>query len=514
MKKTMLAALGLWLCLLVTVCSGEEEWTLPEGVRTLCEAAHPGYAVAAYDGWGDETRGQIALVLSRDGHNILCIAEKAEGDAAYAFTVDNERALREGEQIPSLLIDTGGDALFYTYLDGEAYMRRYHSVKENGEWGDVDVVGLDTSFEAYDAETWMSVRDGYLCLEYSRWDKQENRLPGGYDLLPVPVSQAYADGMRLASFDIDAMTPSWRAVPAAEGLCDGLLEAGDTLLNVSIQRRSLVMLVQKADGTRRIRIANEDYAVVETGPAPDDASLDTYHMGEGELFLVTDGGGCYHNFARGLDGKWYFSGVQADETFRVRYDGIEDGEKGGGVCSNEGVIYGDMPWSADITQLDLRALPRTVAEAVSQMDTSHYAFVNNPDPADRLHLRAKPEKGAASMGKCYNRTPVYVLEERGGWARVRIGREGTGLTGWMMKKYLAYGGDREDVACAFPSPMVREEVESTELLAGPWEGAASRGELTGEFYVIGVCGDDWLMVMTRDGTVGYARSGDFWAGNG
>lgn len=171
MKKTMLAALGLWLCLLVAVCSGEEEWTLPEGVMALCETAHPGYAVAAYDGWGGETRGQVALVLSRDEHNILCIAEKAEGDAAYAFTVDNDRALREGEQIPSLLIDTGGDALFYSYRDTETYLTRYHSVKENGVWGDVDVEALDTSFEAYDTEMWMNVQDGYLFLAYSRWDK-------------------------------------------------------------------------------------------------------------------------------------------------------------------------------------------------------------------------------------------------------------------------------------------------------------------------------------------------------
>jgi len=513
MKKTMLAALGLWLCLLAAACLGEEEWTLPEGVRTLCEAAHPGYAVAAYHGWGDETRGQVALVLHKDMNNILCIAEKAEGDAAYALTVDNDRALREGEEIPSLLVDTGGDSLFYTYRDGEAYMTRYHSVKENGVWNEVNVELLDTSAAAYDEEMWVSLRNGYLCLEHSRWDKQENRLPGGYALLPVPVSQAYAKSMRLASFDYYALVPSWGAVRADEGLCDGLLEAGDTLLAVSIQRQSLVMLVQKADGTRRIRIADEDYNVVETNPTPDDASLDTYHMGEGQLFLGSDGGYCYHNFERGLDGKWYFSSVQADESFNVRYDGLEDWEKYAGVCSNDGVIYGDMPWSADITKLDLRALPRTIAEAVSQMDTSHYAFVNNPDPADRLHLRAKPEKGAASLGKFYNRTPVYVLEERGDWAHVRIGREDRGLNGWMMKKFLACGGDREDVACAFPSLYVREELGSTELLAEPRAGAASRGEEAG-FYIIGVCGDDWTIVMTEDGTVGYVRSCDLWAGNG
>ena len=40
MKKTILAALGLWLCLFVAACLGEEEWTLPQGVIALCEAAY------------------------------------------------------------------------------------------------------------------------------------------------------------------------------------------------------------------------------------------------------------------------------------------------------------------------------------------------------------------------------------------------------------------------------------------------------------------------------------------
>lgn len=513
MKRTILAALGLIFCLLAAACLGEGEWTPPQSVLALCEAAHPGYEVAAYDGWGGEARGQAALVLHKDMSNILCIAEKAEGDAAYALTVDNDRALQEGVIIPRVTIDTGGDVLFYSY-SGETTMTTYHSAKENGVWGTVDVVDRDSSAGEYDAEMWSDVYEGYLRFEYSRWDKNENPLPGGYELMPVPVSQAYEDSMRLATFDHYARSPSWGTVRAAEGLCDGLLEAGDTLLGVSVQRENLVMLVEKADGTRRIRIADEDYSVEETGPAPDDASLDTFHMGEGQLYLVSDGGYTYHNFERGLDGKWYFRSVQAEGSFDVHYDGIKDWEKGAGVCSNEGVVYGDMPWSADIMRLDLRALPRSFDEAVSQLDTSRYAFVNNPDPADRLHLRVRPEKGAQSLGKFYNRTPVRVLEERGGWARVQIGREGAGLTGWMMKKYLAYGGDREDVDCAFPSLMLLEEYAHAELLAEPRAGAASRGEGEGGFYVIGVCGDDWMILMMEDGTVGYIESAALWEGNG
>jgi len=509
----MLAALAILLCLLAAVCQAEGEWTPPRSVIELCEAAHPGYAVAAYDGWGNETRGQTALVLHRDTSNILCIAEKAEGDAAYALTIDNDRALHEGEIIPNLLIDTGGDVLFYSYGD-ELHMTRYHSVKQNGVWSAVDVEELNSSFSEWDEELWISVHDGYLCFEHSRWDKLENQLPGGYKLLPVPVSPAYAESMRLAVYDYDALTPGWGAVRAAEGLCDGLLEAGDTLLNVSVQKKNLVMLVKKADGTRRIRIADENYSVIESGPAPDDAGMDAFHMGEGQLFLVTDGGYQYFNFERGVDGRWYFHNAQGEETYSLCYDGVKDWEKHSGIGNNDGITYGDMPWSADITRLDLRALPRTSAEAVSRLDTSHYAFVNNPDPADRLHLRTKPEKGAASLGKFYNRTPVRILEEKGDWARVRIGREDTGLTGWMMKKYLAYGGEREDVHCAFQYLSQLEEYEDTALLAEPRAGAASRGKVNGSFYVIGVCGDEWMILMTDDGTVGYFPSAGLWTGNG
>lgn len=502
MKRTILAALVLMLCLLAGMCSAEEERTLPEEVRALCEAAHPGYRVVVYEGWGDEKCGQIALILSRDGHNILCIAEKAEGDAAYALTVDNDRALWAGILLPTLLIDTDGDSLFYTYQEGETRTTRYHSAKENGVWGAVDIEFLDSTMDTYDEEKRAYVSGGYLYFTCRRQDLEGNPLPGGYDLVPVPVSQAYTDSLRLATFDSDAFTPSGGMVRSAVGLCDGLIQAGDTLLAVSVQQRNIIMLVQEADGTRRLRIANEEYNVAQTGPAPSDAALDTFHMWEGVLFLSSGAG--HYSFALAQGGKWYLSGVQVEELFSVCYDGIQDFNKYVGVGRNDGVTYGVSPWSADITQLDLCALPRTVDEAISQLDTSRYAFVNNPDPADRLHLREKPEADATSLGEFYNRTPVYIIEEQGDWAHVRIGRATSGLTGWMQKKSLAYGGDREDVVSAFPQLNVREDLGyAVPLCDGP-----------NEFYVIGTRGDDRLIVMTEDGAVGDVRSSDLWEGNG
>lgn len=67
-----------------------------------------------------------------------------------------------------------------------------------------------------------------------------------------------------------------------------------------------------------------------------------------------------------------------------------------------------------------------------------YAVVHNPDAADRLNLRAAPNKEAESLGKYYNGVGVQILEElNNGWVRVRIGNRGV-AEGYMMKAYLQY----------------------------------------------------------------------------
>ena len=65
----------------------------------------------------------------------------------------------------------------------------------------------------------------------------------------------------------------------------------------------------------------------------------------------------------------------------------------------------------------LLAVP-ALADAPGAGDT---LYVANPDPADRLNLRAAPRPDAVSLGKYYNGTPVYLLEApSAGYAHVRI----------------------------------------------------------------------------------------------
>jgi len=513
MRKIIAAALLLFTFILPAAA----EDALPQGIVSLCDARYPAYIIAAHDGWGDETFGQYALVLTDGEDNILCIVEKSEGDAAYAFTVGNTNAVREGAQIPSLLIDTGGDSLYYSYTDGNT-KTSYASFKSGGEWSAVSVIHQDFSHAEYDVDTLVSVRDGHLTYDRSKYDKLENPMEHGdlTQLMPLPVSPAFEANMKLAAFDIESVSPDGWLIPAVPGVCYGLLEDGDTLLLVDVQSESILMLVRKADGTKRLRICDgwdeykNGYAVEETGPIPEDASMDVYHMWDGVLFLGNDR--CSFNFTRSSNGTWHFTSVQSSDSFGIVYDGVENWEESS-PYRNDQVTYGVSPWNGGITRLDLLTLPRSYDEAISELDAHGYMFVNNPNPNDRLHLRTKPQKSAASLGKFYNRTPVYVIDEQGEWAHVRIGNETDGLEGYMMKQYLTKGS----VTCAFPQKHILPDASDKTgfiLKAEPQKDAEEICTVTAGWYIIGVAGDDWYVIMTSDGVVGYALQGAFYDGNG
>ena len=117
------------------------------------------------------------------------------------------------------------------------------------------------------------------------------------------------------------------------------------------------------------------------------------------------------------------------------------------------MCYGNHPYY-DVTDLPFAEFPTTYEEAVQHLDCTNWALVNNPNPTERLHLREKPDRKSVSLGKFYNRTPVYVDEIRGEWAHVTIGCD---LSGWMLMDYLAFGADMDKVACAFPQLIVKDE---------------------------------------------------------
>lgn len=504
---------GFLLMLVLLAAAGLCETALPQEVVDLCAATHPGCKIAAQSGWGDASRGQFALVLRTDVGYTLCIAERGEGDADYALTVNSDRAL-PGSVQPELLIDTGGDSLFVRYAMSETEQILLHSVRQDGGWGPVDIVYRDTSHPEYDVEWYVGLLNGCLCFSTQDWDKNENPLSEPESLMPVPIDEAYVESLRLGAFDFESINPYTAQVRAAPGLCAGLLEAGETLVQVDVQRDCLLMLADWEDGTRYLRIAERTGGVRQIGPVPQGAYMDTFHMWDGRLFLGVDD--TFFNFSRAHDGGWYLKSIQGRELVSISPLGIGDPEGPVSAMRNDDMRYGRHPWGVELARIDLLHLPETYEEATAQLDTSCYALVSNPNPADRLHLRAEPRKGAASLGKFYNRTPVLVLSVEGEWAHVAVGGE-RGLEGYMMTKYLVMGGDSQQVASAFEQLFMLEGMESVTLLGAP---DAARAEAICElrqvdaYFIIGVVGEDWLVLMTWDGMVGYAPRKLFWEGNG
>ena len=189
------------------------------------------------------------------------------------------------------------------------------------------------------------------------------------------------------------------------------------------------------------------------------------------------------------------------------------------TCTNDGYVYGNHPYY-NVTKLPFAEFPTSYAQAVQQLDNTNWAVVNNPKPTDRLHLREKPDRKSVSLGKFYNRTPVYVDEIRGEWAHVTIGRN---LSGWMMTDYLAFGEDADKVECAFPQLEVREEYrlnvadETTYefiVLDEPSKSAPyTRWHSSDNWAVIGIKGN-YYIVMNNNENVCYIPQSHLWAGNG
>ena len=518
----MLRRIKLVFLALVMLCASAcaaEGAKLPKAVQELCESVHPGYEIAVHHGWGNETGGQFALVLKRGEDNILCIAEKAENDPAYQLTIDNTNAIYDGDVLPSLLIDTGGDALFYGYHDANGRAaEHYHTDKDTGSWSTVDVTIYLKEGDEYHSILSFSA-DGELHYQHSDEDEIGNVFRS-WDDAPITVDADFEKSLLPQYFNIHAFDPDptdgLYPMTKNEAFARSQAENGETLKDMDISRIHLARLFAKADGMFCLTIEEWNPAITEhvaTLGFSGEAVLDTYHAGEGEVFVST--GVMTYSIERVDEGSWALRGVDDSGVRSIGPDyAAPDGQTT--VYRNDGYIYGESPWGM-LRGQDIR-LEDSYEEMVAQLDQSAYALVHNPNPEDRLHLRAKPEKGSHSYGMCYNRTPVLVLERGETWTKVQIGRGGMCLTGYMMTKYLAFDEEEKaQLACAFPQKLLLEShPRGVHMHAEPKHTAVTEHMFAWESndFIIGVSGDEWYIVLRADGAVGYVSQQAFWDGNG
>ena len=418
------------LCLLSVCACAEERAALPQGVSDLCMRVHPGYEIAAYDGWGDERRGQIALILKQGDDNILCMAEKAEEDPAYGLTIDNTNAVYDGDALPSLLIDTGGDSLWYTYVDerGENSVH-YGSIKSEGRWGRVSTISYSPDTDGISGLfSWVS--DGTLCYEETDEDENEN-IRDRWMYAPITVNKAFEQSLELANFNINTFDADPRdglyPMLGNEAFVRSRMSGNHILRDMDVSAVHMATLLESRTGQHFLRIDDWDESFYQTAALlqfADAAVLDTYHAGAGDVYVST--GVMMYSIERADAGSWYLTGVDDSGVRMIGPDyAAPDGQTI--MYRNDGFVYGASPWG--VLRGQNIVLSSSYEEMFAQMDQSAYALIHNPNSADRLHLRAKPDKGSHSYGKFYNRTPVLVLERGDIWTKVQIGRGGACLTG-------------------------------------------------------------------------------------
>ena len=353
-----------------------------------------------------------------------------------------------------------------------------------------------------------TVENGYLTFQSD----------DGTTYQPIAVREGFAKAAKALAAQGDTFV----AVPM--GLTQALLPyvadeltSGAELVEIYCTTALIGMHLRDAAKGDVLRVAwwtGDGYQMVDKGVG-EDFSLDTVHVSAGEVSMEVEGQEYALKLRNGKLVLWYTAGR---EIVYIQPHAIGNMEE---VIAmrNDSYVYGAHPFY-NVEAVDFAAFPETYAEMLAQVDSTNWAVVNNPNPTDRLHLRTEPDRKSVSLGKFYNRTPVYVDEIRGEWAHVTIGRD---LSGWMMTKYLAFGADMDKVECAFPQLSLIEKYQENvadELAYDYYVFDAPNMSATKtlwnwgeECYLIGVI-DDFYMIMDTDENVRYIPQDWLWAGNG
>lgn len=493
-------------CMMLTAAAA-----LAQTSEEIALAAYPSYTVKA----SASGSGFDVFALENSEKTALCIVENG------VLTVANER-LFETARGMGVFVDTDGESLFLDY-DTEYEHVSLHAAYRDGVWGDADVtctVQEQSGGATLYPETNWSAADGLLYVNDAVYDENGNMQPDSGRQYAIPVGMDFdmsLGGIDMTRFPktVEQLSMTYDVFPT--GLAAPLLDEGDTLLQIGMYPSYTVLLLQSADGSRRVRVSERngranvwrDSVVLEST-----ATLDIFHAGDDRIFLEEKGRTYF--FRRTRRGRWLLTGMMDADVLSVGVDCVRVDESGG-LGRNDGYVYGECE-RLDLMKIPVEQWPSNQQEAVARLDTDAYAFVNNDNPADRLHLRESPSRNAKSLGKFYNRTPVRIVAWEGDWAYVEIGTGESHLSGYMMTKYLVRGGGDRNVRSAFEMLMPTDAMgqDGAPIFSGPddtTEEIGRFGQSDGE-YVIGVYGGDWVIVMTWDGDVGYVHRADVWAGNG
>ena len=516
MKKIILCGFALMLVLIsasALAAAGEDaqitETLYQAGITQLTRLSQ----------WGDTA----ACFAETDGIKRLILLERHDG--VWQIVIDNPKALIQNRDWPELLLDSD-NAVFWTYILSDTEMVRYHSSRgADGRWGLVDQYTADSGVSET-THVWSTVWDdahgGEIVRTFGMYSEDDN--DHGIQLMELLPAAWITDCVRLADFDVSRFptfvnTTDFYASEnelffreAAEFLMPGY-----TFIKGMLKNSCMHFLMEKADGSRVYVIceymSHRTVNLIESSSLPEGTVLGHDNFSDS---LWIDGR-CVtvqllYSGKAGLE--YIYDDTAGDNAFlffgdRTAWSGAEIPVKT--------ILYGDHPWN-DITTMDWNSLPYTLDAVAARMDSSPYAMVVNPNPADRLHLRERADKGSRSQGKYYTGTPVGVSAQDGDWTLVIFGDWHSWVRGYMMRSYLTFGQfgdalylDVSHMPQLFPTGEKLKVYKEPQIGDYTWHMNSDWNTMK----VIGIIGNEWCHVWSPvTGEYGFVRQSDLTAGNG
>lgn len=370
----------------------------------------------------------------------------------------------------------------------------------------------------YETEaSYSKIEDGCLYIKRVVFTAEHNDMYV-VDTMPVPLSAELLKRLETEPFNELISTHGASDVFLVDNALDlDRVPVPGVIVESDVQENALILLTRLDENTSQIHIVTlEDgaYSVASSKPLPGNVYMDIFHSDEDEISLEWNSQAQQAGFQRMADGTWQLEWVMNSGApsfdYNVEFCGVAYEWTNQGT---DGLYIGSLSSGMDnLLTIDLNQLPTSMESLISLVDPDGWAVVNNPNPADRLHLRVEPKRGAKSLGKFYNGTPVQVHEIKGDWCRVSIGLNGH-LEGWMMKEYLAFGEQMQDVDCVFPQLGLKEEHQNAPAYADQ-DMDGNGYHLNGTIWIAGVVDDELYVILTNRGETGYMPQEWFWAGNG
>lgn len=370
----------------------------------------------------------------------------------------------------------------------------------------------------YETEaSYSKIEDGCLYIKRVVFTAEHNDMYV-VDTMPVPLSAELLKRLETEPFNELISTHGASDVFLVDNALDlDRVPVPGVIVESDVQENALILLTRLDENTSQIHIVTlEDgtYSVASSKLLPGNVYMDIFHSDEDEISLEWNGQAQQAGFQRMADGTWQLEWVMNSGApsfdYNVEFCGVAYEWTNQGT---DGVYIGSLSSGMDnLLTIDLNQLPTSMESLISLVAPDGWAVVNNPNPADRLHLRVEPKRGAKSLGKFYNGTPVQVHETEGDWCRVSIGLDGH-LEGWMMKEYLAFGEQMQDVDCVFPQLGLKEEHQNAPAYADQ-DMDGNGYHLNGTIWIAGVVDDELYVILTNRGETGYMPQEWFWAGNG